>query len=138
MAQHTLFLYGTGDGGQDDGVASLDIPQDGVIEGVSMHVNGDLDADQDFVFAELSFIATNQSTVNDSRSLIALAIISNNLTTSGAHQSTVNHYIPMDIDVSGGERLYLNILASASLASSAFAIIYFRPKGGMTRRDRRR
>ena len=138
MSEAVIQMYGTGDGGTDDAVANIDIPQDGTITGIDWAVESTLNADGEVTGVELSFIATNQMAVNDARGALSVVRAALGLLTSGAGVTSINKFVPMDIDVSGGERLYLHIVASSGVATAVSCLIHFRPRGGVVRRSRRR
>lgn len=138
MAQTVLHMVGNGTGGTENAVANIDIPDDGTIEGVHHIVIGDTDADNEQVVSEFSFIATTQYATNDARGVISVMAVRCGLLTSGAVQGALANYVPMDIDVSGGERVYLHSVASASVTSTHILDIYFTPTRGLPRRARRR
>lgn len=138
MALSLISMFAAGTGGTEDGAASIDIPEDGTIVGVKWAVSADLDADQEEVAAELSFIQSGQLTTNDSRGIIDLVRIRMALTTSGVSTVSINQFTPMDLSVAGGERLYLNLLATASTVSSVNAMIHLLTRGAAPRRSRRR
>lgn len=138
MPQTLIKMRGAGTGGEQNAVANIDIPQDGTIEGLSIGHSANLNADSESSEAELSFIATNQITTNDARGVLAASLMNMGMATSGAGIAAVNHFIPMDVDVSGGERLYIHFLASAGVTSSISIMIHLRPSRAAPRRSSRR
>jgi len=119
MATEILGLFGAGTGGTQDAVATIDIPEDGVITGVDWDLRADLDADSESISVELSFIATNQFTTNDVRGRISSASAQISLTTSGVANTFVQKFVgPMEINVSGGERVHLHIDSTSGVASN--------------------
>ena len=137
MAQVILQMYAAGTGGTENAAANIDVPDDGTIEGIQIAHTADLDADETST-AEISFIATQQATTNDARGVLAVTALRASLVTSGLGNAVSNVHFPMDIDVAGGERLYINIGGSAGVISTIYALIYFRPRRGLPRRSARR
>jgi len=133
-----IHMFGAGTGGTESALASVDIPQDGEIKGVEWAVNADLDADAESINVECSFIATYQTGTNDSRGIISNGAARMSLTTSGVALVSINKYTPVDILVAGGERLYLNVNATAGVVSSIACNVYFQPARTARRRSRRR
>lgn len=138
MAGVHIQMYGTGSGGVENAVASIDVPEDGRLVGCQWAMYGDLDADQEFLEAELSFMATNQLSTNDARGAISSVKCRANLTTSGAAVNGVNTHHPMNLPVAAGERLYLHISATAGVNSVAHAMLHFEFPGTPGRRSQRR
>lgn len=138
MVQALLQMTAGGTGGTEDAAANINIPQDGVIEGITIAHTANLNADSEGSDAELSFIATNQMAQNDARGVLAVSKMNMGLLTTGAGIASNNFHVPMDVDVSGGERLYIHFVASAGVVSSVTIMIHFRGRGGVTRRSARR
>lgn len=121
--------------------ASIDIPQDGVIESVLMGINPQqMDATTDQVRIELSFGGTNSFDVNDARISIAEHIVSQNfLTSGGGGGGNTVHLSGLDIPVAGGERVHMHTVVSNGPTGSAYAYLYFRASGrSPARRSQRR
>lgn len=139
MPTTNIGMYAAGTGGTEDSAATIDIPQDGVITGVQVAHYAALDADGDVSSIELSFIGSNQKSVNDTRSILALSRIRGvGTAASGAHTPAANFFVPLDIDVSGGERLHLHIDATAGVTSVANFIIQLTTGRRIPRRSARR
>ena len=123
MALTLLQMYGAGSGGTENALASIDVPEDGQIVGVQWALEADMDADLEFIRCEVSFIATNTINTNDARGMISAIRGMLNLTTTGGSFAAINVYVPIpDLDVSGGERLYLHMASSASMTSAVNAM----------------
>lgn len=135
-----IHMEGAGTGGNENGIANVDIPEDGTIVGIEWATNADLDADGEFVVPELSFISTSQGGTNDARGIISQIAGRMSLTTSGVAMVSLNGYTPMDLAVAGGERLYLHVSASSGVTSTLRCNIHFQPvaQGGLRRRSARR
>lgn len=134
-----MSMYGTGSGGAQSAVANIDVPEDSLLKGVQVAHIATLNADGEDSYAELSFIATTQGTTNDIRGLIAISRLHLGLLTSGAGAPHANFFIPMDLEIAGGERLYMHISASSGVNSSVNFVLHFMPKRGrVTRRSARR
>lgn len=92
-----------------EAAASLDITADGKIVGVAWAAVGDLDADGESFYAEVSFSSTNGLATNDTKSSFSTVRQFNGLLTSGAIPAAVNVYHgPLNIPVTMGERIYLH------------------------------
>lgn len=138
MSQTIIHMRGDGTGGTQDAVANIDVPDDGTIEGVEWAGAASLDANGEEFAAELSFIATNQFGTNDSRGQISTIRAGIGILTSGGGVTQLSRFTPMNLDVAGGERLYLHLTASAGVASSIEINLHFRPSRGLPRRSQRR
>lgn len=138
MPQNILHMYAASTGGTENALANIDIPDDGTIEGVHHNLRASLNADGEFAVSELSFIATSQSTTNDARGILSMVAWQAGLLTSGSAPIGGGSFVPMDIEVSGGERVYLHSVAAGGVTGAHYVDIYFRPRGGVSRRERRR
>ena len=139
MGLTMIQVYAAGTGGTENAAAVVDIPQDGLIRGVEWSVEADLDADQELLSGELSFIATNTLASNDARGMISTFRARLNLTSSGGSLAAINKFTPiMDLEVSGGERIYLHLNTAAGVTSTVNAIIQLETAVTITRRSRRR
>jgi len=119
MPTEVIGMYGAVTGGNQDAIASVDIPQDGVITGIDWDVRGDLDADGEEMECELSFIATNQITSNDVRGRISSASMEMSITTSGIGVFSIQKFVgPIDLPVAGGERLYIHVVSTAGVTGA--------------------
>ena len=121
-----------------DAAATIDIPEDGNIKGIHMACAAQLNADNEAATFEVSFIATNQISSNDSRATLAVVRLRVGLLTSGAAAAHSNVFIPMDVEVSGGERLYVHATLAGTTSAGMNAIIYLETARPVTRRSRRR
>ena len=111
----TIVLFGSADA---DNAASVEMPDDGVILGVSMHgLIDNASGDGDLVLYEVSFGAVGSFATNDARSVIAVASWKGSL--SGVAASYAESMARSNIDlrpgvrVFGGERVYLHVLVGA-------------------------
>jgi len=139
MSVEVIGIYGLIAGGTENGVAQVDIPQDGFILGIDWDANVFLNAAAEFFKAELSFIATNQLQTNDVRGRISSISASMHLLTSGVGVISVQKYVDIkELNVSGGERLFLHFDATASLGGDVRCNVHFEMRGGSTRRSARR
>jgi len=120
-------LVGSGTGGTQSGLATIDVPRDGKLQGVAWFVNGDIDADAETMDCQVSFSSTYSNT-NDSRSVISAVTLGTAtvLTAVAIATAKVNFYDPLpDIPVAGGERLYLHAFATAGVTTSIRASLHF-------------
>jgi len=119
MPVEVIGMRGIGTGGAENAIASLDIPQDGVITGIDWDGRADVDADGEVIEAELSFIATAQFGTNDVRGRLSSVGAQISLTTSGVAHTSLQKFVgPTEIPVAGGERLHLHLNATAGLSST--------------------
>jgi len=132
-------MFGAIIGGTQDSIAMIDIPQDGFIIGIDWDLNCDLDADLETVFAELSFIATNQQNTNDVRGrLSSISARSAVLTAVGVSNVSIQKWLgSFDLAVSGGERLFLHVVSTAGIGGEVRCNLYA-DLGTTTRRSARR
>lgn len=134
-----LGMLGLGTGGTQDAIAMIDIPQDGFIIGIDWDCNAVLDAEENYA-AELSFIATAQLLQNDVRGRIS------SISGQGVEITAVGHTFTsmqkwlgsFDISVSGGERLFLHVIATAGVTSITRCNLFIDFGGTVTRRSTRR
>lgn len=138
MADTVIKMYAAVTGDTQNALANIDIPEDGTITGVEWAIRADLDADSEHITAELSFIATNQIVTNDVRGVLTMACAQISLTTSGIANTQINKYVPMMVDVAGGERLYINTIAASGVGASVYCMIHFEFRRQVARRSQRR
>lgn len=120
MPTEIIGLYGAITGDTQNAATTADIPHDAVITGIDWDCEVNLDADDERVVLELSFIATNQISSNDVRGRISSISGRMSLTTSGVAFGALNKYVgPLDLIVAGGERIYVHVV-SATGASGTF------------------
>lgn len=131
-------LYAAGTGGTENAAAQLDIQFDGVITAIHGSVIGDLDTDLDKVKAEVSFISTNTLINNDTRgSLITVAEFAA-IGAAGAAVTQANSSVSnLSIPVTAGERLWLHIVATASVDSEVTFYLYVEDGANSELRRRR-
>lgn len=138
MAFEIIQIYGTGTGGTQNGLASIFIPQDGTIEGIVYAIQALLNADAEFANVEMSFISTNQLGTNDARgAILTLRMQTAVLTAVGGVVAYTNGYVPYDLSVQGGERVYMHVDATAGVVSYVTMQLQFR-SGASSRRALRR
>lgn len=139
MPLELIAMRGTGAGGSENGVANIDIPEDGFLVGIDWAVNANLNAIGEVALVEISFIQTLQENVNDSRGIISIVRLEFEAVTSGGALVSVNKWVPFaNLDVAGGERLFMNMSASAGVVTNANAVIHLNTRRGAPRRSRRR
>lgn len=139
MSVEIIGMYALVAGGVQDGVSQVDIPQDGFILGLDWDAAVFLNASTEFFKCELSFIATNQFQTNDVRGRISSISSSMHLLTSGIGVVSVQKYVDIkELTVSGGERLFLHLDATASTGGDVRCNVHFEMRGGSTRRSARR
>lgn len=111
-------MLALGTGGSQDSLAMIDIPQDGFIVGVDWDANCVLDAEENYA-AELSFIASNQLTTNDVRGRISsISAQAAEITAVGHNFASIQKHLgSFDIAVSGGERIFIHVVATAGVTS---------------------
>ncbi len=128
-----------------DGAAQIDIPEDALIVGVDWDMAAsDLDSVADSALAQLSFLSTNQFSVNDARGVISsISIRANNTegTATNPIVSSVQKFVNMEnpgLSVAGGERLHLHLSLSTGVAVSVRCVVHLSVRGTAVRRSRRR
>jgi len=140
MAVAIIGMYANATGGVQNALAAIDIPQDGVLIGIDWDMTAMLDATLESSEVELSFIATHQTTTNDVRGRISSistgAIV---LTAVGVNTVSVQKWLGgFDLFVSGGERIFLHVVASAGVVSLVRCNLFYDASGNMRRSSRRR
>lgn len=139
MSVEVIGMYATGTGGIENASAQIDIPQDGFILGVDWDGYALLNASDEMIIAEFSFIATHQTTSNDVRGRISSISAAMHLLTSGSNVNDLQKYVDLkELAVSGGERVYIHLNATAGVVSSIRLNLHFEMTGGSTRRSARR
>lgn len=127
MTVYKLFATATG-----DSAASLDIQLDGEIMAIHMScAPAGVDALNDGVEAEVSFLSSNSLSNNDTRGSLMIIQSALGMLTQGGNNSAVNANISsLEIPVSAGERIHLHILLSGGATSgSVHAYLFVRDKG---------
>lgn len=107
-----------------DNMASVDIPGNGNIVGVSWAVRmAPSSADFQGLFA-LSFGSTNSFTSNDARAVLSMCVIAADLTTSGAAPTSVVYYDQCpNLPVAAGERVFLHGSGTA-ITATVYALLH--------------
>jgi len=140
VALEIIGMYGAVTGSTQNGMAQIDVPQDGVLRGLDWDVSSNMDADDEILAVELSFIATQQLTTNDVRGRISsigirLAVLS---ATSG-HVALVQKWVgPFELMLAGGERLWLNSNSTVGVVADVRLMLHFDGGALVTRRSARR
>ena len=140
MALEIIGMYATIAGGTENAIAQIDVPQDGVMRGIDWDMNVNMDADNEDIQIEFSFIATNVLTTNDVRGRISsvgahLAV----LTAVGGHVVSVQKWIgPFELMLSAGERMYLHSVSDVGVVGQVRLNIHFDGGAQVTRRSARR
>lgn len=122
-----IMMTATGTGGTESSLAAIDVPNDGFIQTVAWHCIADLDTDADTVIWQLSFGSTFAA-ANDSRQVVSMCHLSSSIiTAAGAVPVSINYYdnLGNGIPVSAGERLFVNVQATASVTSTGRCMITF-------------
>jgi len=112
-----------------EGAATLDIQDDGVLEGVLIAMRATLNADGENMNCEVSFASTNGIATNDTRASFAGAALQVGLLTSGSANSSVNVFIALNLPVSAGERIYLHTAGTAAALDRASVWLYVADRG---------
>lgn len=118
---------------------SVDVRDDDVIESVSLQTAGVTFTDGDTCYVELSWLSTPSKGINDTNGVIWQNWFTNELTTSGAAQSssTVQNWFASPIKIEAGERLYLHVVSTGTGTFPTYATITT-SKGGTKRAQARR
>lgn len=131
-------LYAAGTGGTEDGAAQLDVQFDGEINAIFGQMSADLDADQEFCAAELSFISTNSLTNNDTRGSLFTLRGQCSVGAAGMVINDTNSGVGgLAIPVTAGERIWLHLSATAGVTSSTTIYIYVADGAAVDQRRRR-
>ena len=141
MSLEIMQMWAAINGGVQDGAAAIDVPSNGTFWGIDWAVHALLNADGEEFYAELSFVATAQSTVNDVRGIVSAVRQSMHILTSGIGVIGVNKYVALSagLKVVGGERMFLNMLSTAGVVGDANIYLHFEPAAGApSRRSSRR
>lgn len=128
-------------GTSTDSVASVDIQDNGEIEGVYVDAAASgMDALSDVASVEIGFASTNTFLSNDVRSSIITVRQIQNFLTSGGGVSGKSAWIapPRGIPVSAGERIHMHVSLSAGVTIGVHCYLYInaRGRGRVARRNR--
>ena len=109
-----------------DGLATLDITNEGIISAVSFAINPvGMDALSDFCRVELSFMSSGTFTTNDTRGSIAMAVFGQNFLTSGGGIAGSNPQLSgLEIEVHAGERIHIHGSMSSGVSGNAIVYVY--------------
>lgn len=109
------------------GQVYFDMPSNSTIKGVQFAAMASSIASGDYIELELSQASTNQTAVNDALSVIAIATFA--CTGSGTPASTgagnLSAYMPADVPIKAGERVYLNYTESGSTSWRVRCLVYY-------------
>lgn len=120
-------VAGTSAGGNENALASFDVPVDSTIVGVDWSGFCAFDTTADFNYWQLAF-GNTLNTANDARSIISMFNMGRMivLTAVGAVLGAGNHYVSLPaIRVSAGERIFLHASSSAATVATVFALVHF-------------
>lgn len=117
-----------------DSVATLDIQNNGRIQGIKWCCTQLNIANLAGFKTEVSFGSTNGFTSNDTKASIDGCRMCSNLLTTGAMNNAIGEFTPMDTPVQAGERLHLHIgnIGSPDNAPDVTAYIYVKDSGRAT------
>lgn len=113
---------------QGDAAATIDIPDNGVLLGIVLGIEGLLNADAESAIVSVEFGAANTHAVNDTRGMIAaLAVRAGLLTSGGLTASASQHFeFGEGLTLFGGERIYMHTAATGGTLSRARALLICR------------
>lgn len=135
-------LEGTGTGGAtSNDVVSVDIQNDGLIEGVWVQVTATgMDALNDNCRAEVSFLSTNTFGTNDTRGSILIVSAFQSFLTSGGGLSGGQGFVTFakGIPVVAGERIHCHTTGSTGVTPTVTAFLYVRTTSNARSSGRRR
>ncbi len=118
-------LFGSGTGGTENSVSSLDIQFDGTIVALHASLAADLDTDLESCNVEASFLSTNTISSNDARGSLIMVLATNSQAAAGTAVVAVNSGIGgLSILVTAGERVHLHFNASAGVTSNSHIYLY--------------
>jgi len=118
-------MFGDVTGGVQNDAASVDVQANGDIVAIHGTIYGDLDADQESLVGEVSFLSTNTFTTNDARGSLFIIGGQYNFTTSGGSNSGMNSGVGgLLIPVNQGERIHMHISATSGVTGDFFVYLY--------------
>ncbi len=120
-------IYGTSVSATvSNSLATLDIQVDGLIVALLTDINPNgMDALNDEVLMELSFLSSNTFTINDSRGSLIVASLGQNFLTSGGGVGGGNASIGgLSIPVNAGERIHLHTSSSSGVTAGCTGYLY--------------
>lgn len=134
MTVHKLAAIGAG--GTQNAVAQLDIALDGIITAIHGVLINNGAAAGDEVIAEISFLSVSTIAANDTRG--SLFSLGNRISGAGAVTGVNSGVGGLTIPVNAGERIFLHLVATAAISSSAEINIYVEDGAGLQVATRRR
>ena len=143
MSIDTVIQLSTeGQASSANSIQAIDIPEDGSIEAVVGHVRDATILAGEMIVAELSFLSTRQTTVNDARGVIlSLSLAAGALQTNGLANGHSNIGIAFPnggITVQAGERIHMHAEITGTLSANIIFILYLSTIGGGRRTRKRR
>ncbi len=133
MSESLIQMYATATASTDD-ISAIDVPEDGDLMGVVMHIRNPSMGAGNHSTAELSFLSSSQFTTNDARGLIAGVTVSlsalntNGLAMSSNSQAYIFH---KGLNVNAGERIHMHLLTTDTTSVVILAHMIFKFKGGV-------
>lgn len=139
MSITVIGMVGLITGGQQDSLAQIDIPQDGVLRGIDWDGACALDA-AEVCGIELSFIGTNTLAVNDSRGRISSVTVQAGQSSAvGLVSATMQKWVgPFELMLFGGERLFLHAVSTTGVLGTGRCNLFFDGGSQVARRSSRR
>lgn len=108
------------------GQVYVDLPQSGRVKGVVFTATTPSGGVGDTLNAEISLVSTNQTAVQDARSVVAIGSFQG---FGGGSPSTAGFtpmafYCPSDVAVKAGDRLYLNATETGTATWTVRALVF--------------
>ena len=127
-------------GAVTDGIATLDIQEDGFITAVMLNIHADgMDAFNDRLQGEVSFMSSNTFDVNDTRGSICMHSLSQQLLTSGGGIGASSIAVSgLQIPVDAGERVHLHGKSEGGSQAHITCYLYVEDSQDSKQRPKRR
>lgn len=133
----TIYKLYSGTVAGSTAAASLDIVANGKIVGIEFSMIGyTASGTSGDIRAEVAFNSTANFTSNDVRNVLASAMCGAPATSGQSVSGVVNHYIPMEINVAQGERLYLHTSSATNFGTMNVSVYLYVDDGAKTSRLR--
>lgn len=118
-------LYGTGSA-TANAIATVTVPRSSRLAAVQWAVKYDSVTDNAACVLELSVASASEIATNESQQCISELAWFNNLLTSGMFQGSQNLWLPVDVQLAQGQKIYLHSLVTATVTWIGGAILWFK------------
>lgn len=105
-------------------IASIQLVRSGKIKGIQAAAYVDSNTDNAQLIVEASLVPVNQIAVNDTQGQLCELRWAGNFVTSGLSSEGINEFLPMDVPVQAGEKVYLNAQVGGTVSAGVTLFIH--------------